>query len=161
MLLIGFQKWSITMETSVSILINKPKEDVWEAITDFENCQNYIEAIESLEILHNPEDTLLGFKWKETRVMFGKESTETMWITAFAENEFYQARAESHGSIYTSRLSIQEEGEQTRLTMSFAGEAISFFAKVMSKLMSSMIMKSMDKALLKDLEDIKTHVESK
>lgn len=149
------------MKTSVSISINKPKEEVWKAITDFENCPSYITSIISLDILEQPDDTLVGFKWKETREMFGKEATETMWITDVTVNEYYQTRAESHGSIYISKMAIKEDGDNSELIFSFTGEAVSFFAKIMSALMSSMIKKSMDKAMMKDLEDIKAYVESK
>ncbi len=149
------------MKTSVSIEIDKPKEDVWKAITNFENCPSYISAIMSLEILEQPENTLKGFKWKETREMFGKEATETMWITDYTENEFYQTRAESHGSIYISKMAIEETDGKSKLTFSFTGEAISFFAKIMSALMSSMMKKSLDKSMMKDLEDIKAYLESK
>ena len=149
------------MQTSVSISINKPKEEVWKAITDFENCQNYISSILSLEILEQPNDTLVGFKWTETREMFGKEATETMWITDVSENEFYQTRAESHGSIYISKMAVEDDGENSKLIFSFSGEAVSFFAKIMSTLMSSMMKKSLDKAMMKDLEDIKAYVESR
>jgi len=149
------------MNTSVSIEIEKPQEEIWQAITDFKNCQSFIESIESLEIIDQPKNTLVGFKWKESRVMFGKEATETMWITDFAENEFYQTRAESHGSIYKSRLSIEPEGEHTKLTMSFSAEPVSFSAKLMTSVMGFMIKKSMNKALMKDLTDIKAYVESK
>lgn len=148
------------MKTSVSVEINASTEKVWKAITDFEHCPSFISAIESLEILHKPDDTLVGFKWKETRTMFGKEATETMWITDYTENEFYQTRAESHGSVYTSKMAVEPMGENSKLTMSFSGEAVSFFAKIMSALMSSMIKKSMDKALQQDLDDIKTYVEA-
>ena len=55
------------MEVSVSIKIEKSIEEVWNAITDFKNCKNYITSIINLEIIENPKDTLLGFKWKETR----------------------------------------------------------------------------------------------
>ena len=99
------------MELSVFVEIKKPIEDVWKAIIDFKNCSNYIESIVKLEIIDEPKDTLIGFKWKETRVMFGKEAVETMWITDYAENEYYQTRAESHGSIYKSRISIEHVGE--------------------------------------------------
>ena len=148
------------MKTSVSVEINASTEEVWKAITDFEHCPSFISAIESLEILHKPDDTLVGFKWKETRTMFGKEATETMWITDYTENEFYQTRAESHGSVYTSKMAVEPKGENSKLTMSFSGETVSFFAKIMSALMSSMIKKSMDKALQQDLDDIKTYVEA-
>ena len=81
------------MELSVFVEIEKSIEDVWKAIIDFENCSNYINSIVDIEIIDNPRDTLIGFKWKETRVMFGKEATETMWITDYVENNYYQTRA--------------------------------------------------------------------
>ena len=149
------------MELSVFVEIEKPLEDVWKTITDFKNCSNFIESIVKLEIIDEPKDTLIGFKWKETRVMFGKEATETMWITDYVENEYYQTRAESHGSIYLSKLSIERVEKHTKLTMSFSSEAQTFFVKIFSLAMGFVIKGSMKKALTKDLNDIKTHVESK
>jgi len=149
------------MELSVFVEIEKSLEDVWKAIIDFENCSNYINSIVEIEIIDNPRDTLIGFKWKETRVMFGKEATETMWITDYIENNYYQTRAESHGSIYISRLSLERVRENTKLTMSFTAEAQTFFVKILSVFMGFIIKGSMKKALLKDLNDIKNHLESK
>ena len=148
------------MELSVYVEIEKPLEDVWNAIVDFKNCSSYIESIVKLEIIDEPKDTLIGFKWKETRVMFGKEATETMWITDYLENEYYETRAESHGSIYISRLSVEHVEKHTKLTMSFSSEAQTFFVKIFSKCMSFLIKGSMKKALIKDLNDIKTYLES-
>ena len=148
------------MELSEFVEIEKPLEDVWKAIIDFKNCSNYIKSIVKLEIIDEPKDTLIGFKWKETRVMFGKEATETMWITDYVENEYYQTRAESHGSIYISRLSIKRVENKTKLTMSFSAEAQTFFVKIFSLCMGFVIKGSMKKALIKDLNDIKAHVES-
>jgi len=149
------------MELSVFVEIEKSIEDVWKAIIDFENCSNYISSIVDIEIIDNPKDTLTGFKWKETRVMFGKEATETMWITEYVENNYYQTRAESHGSIYISRVSVERVGQNTKLTMSFTAEAQTFLVKIISIFMGFMIKGSMKKALLKDLNDIKNHLESK
>ena len=148
------------MELSVFVEIEKPIEDVWKAIIDFKNCSKYIESIIRLEVIDEPNDTLIGFKWKETRMMFGKEATETMWITYYSENEYYQTRAESHGSIYKSRLSIERIGGYTSLTMSFTADAQTFFAKIVSLCMGFLIKGSMKKALIKDLNDIKTYLES-
>lgn len=149
------------MELSVSLEIEKPVEDVWKVITDFKNCSNYITSINKLEVIDEPEDTLIGFKWKETRMMFGKEAIETMWITDYAENEYYQTRAESHGSVYISRLSISQEDNHAKLTMSFTSEAQTVFVKIISACMGFAFKGSMEKALLKDLNDIKTYLESK
>jgi len=148
------------MELAVCVEIEKPLEDVWKAITDFKNCSDYIESIVKLEIIDEPKDTLIGFKWKETRVMFGKEAIETMWITDSVENEYYETRAESHGSIYISRLSIERLEHHTKLTMSFKAEPQKLFAKMFSFCLGFMMKGSMKKALLKDLNDIKSHLES-
>ncbi len=148
------------MEVAVSLEIEKSKEEVWKTITDFENCANYIESIVKLEIINQPENTLEGFKWKETRVMFGKEAEETMWITDYTENEYYQTRAESHGSVYTSKLSIEPAGEKSVLTMSFSTEPKKLMARIFSFCLGPLMKGSIKKAFLKDLNDIKKHTES-
>lgn len=112
-----------------------------------------------IEVLEKPETGFVGFKWKETRKMFGKEATEVMWVTDSVENEHYATRAESHGSIYVSRLSLSESDGITTLTMSFSGEAQTLTAKILSTLMGFMIKGSMRKELHKDLSDIREFVE--
>ena len=136
-------------------------DDIQRANTaDFENCKDFIESIVKLEIIDQPQNTLVGFKWKETRVMFGKEATEIMWITDYVENEYYKTRAESHGSIYISNLSLKPAEGMTRLTMSFSAEPQSVVAKIFSFFMCFFLKGSMKKALLKDLNDIKDHLEA-
>lgn len=147
------------MKVTVDIEISKPKNIIWAAITDIENCSNIISSIIGLEIINQPEDTIVGLKWKETRRMFGNEATETMWITDSVENEYYCTRAESHGSVYITKLSLSEIGDNTLLTMSFTGEAQTLIVRFISACMGFFIKSSMKKGLLKDLNDIKNYVE--
>ena len=147
------------MEVSTSIEITQPKEKVWKAITDIENAAAMISSIISIDVLEQPKSSFIGFKWKETRRMFGKEAAEIMWVTDAVENEYYATRAESHGSVYLSRLSLAESAGNTILTMSFSGEAKSFTARMLSGLTGLFIRGSMEKALQKDLVDIKQYVE--
>ena len=148
------------MDVSVDIEIATDKSRVWQAIIDIDHCMKMIPSILAVDILSRPESGLVGLKWKETRLMFGKEASETMWITDALENEYYSTRAESHGSIYRTRLSLKEKGEsRCILTMTFDGEAQSFLMKVLSVIMSPMMKGSMKKVLLKDLTDIKRYVE--
>ena len=147
------------MKVSTSIEISKPREDVWKVITDIENCQGRISSIIAIDVLEKPEASFVGFKWKETRKMFGKEATEIMWITDSVENEYYSTRAESHGSVYVTRLSLDESAGITTLTMAFSGEAETLVAKIFSTLMGPLINSSMKKELQKDLLDIKNYLE--
>ena len=85
---------------------------------------------------------------------------ETMWITDAVTNEHYSTRAESHGSVYITKLSIDDCESGTLLTMSFSGYPQTLFAKIVAFLMLHFIRSSIRNALIKDLEDIKSFVES-
>jgi hypothetical protein len=91
--------------------------------------------------------------------MFGKTATEVMWITDVVENESYDVRAESHGSIYESTVSIAEEGGARILRMEFGARPQNFMARLMSATMGWMFKGATEKALLKDLEDLKAAIE--
>lgn len=149
------------MEVSVEVEIAKSKEQVWQAISDIDHCMDMISGILAIEILHRPKSGLLGLKWKETRMMFGKEASETMWITDVVENQYYCTRAESHGSIYITRMAVRDNGDhQSVLSMSFNGQGQSMMMKIMSALMSPFMKGSMKKMLLDDLNQIKSFVEN-
>lgn len=149
------------MEARASIVINSNKEVIWAVICDIENSDKNISGIIHVEVLNKPKKGIIGLKWREARTMFGKEATEVMWITDAVTNQYYKTRAESHGAIYVSTLSIEPRGEACVLSMAFEGEAVSFGAKVGNFLMGKMMMKSTKKALLVDLEDIKRAVEGR
>jgi hypothetical protein len=78
------------MKFEVNLPINAPKEKVWNIITDWENVADRISGISEIKILEKHEDGLVGFKWWETRTMFGREATEIMWITDVVEHEVLQ-----------------------------------------------------------------------
>ncbi len=147
------------MTVTVQIQIDKPKEIVWKAITDINNAAQMISGISAINVLHQPERGPVGLKWEETRQMFGKTAMETMWITDAIDNEYYVTRAESHGSIYITRLGLTDSDNGTLLTMSFTGIPQTAVAKMLSFLMSPLITKSIKKALLQDLRDIKAFTE--
>jgi carbon monoxide dehydrogenase subunit G len=148
------------MEINVSTEINCAKEKVWQAITNIDNCKNMIDAIIDLTVLERPEAGLVGLKWTETREMFGKEASETMWITEAVEGQYYCTRAENCGAVYLTKMAVKEIDGNTRLSMSFSGKSSSFFGKLMSGLMSLLMKKSLVKMLEKDLQDIKQHLEN-
>ena len=148
------------MELTIDIEIKAPKEKVWMVITDIENSANTISGIDKIEIVNQPKDTVVGLKWKETRTIFGKSATETMWITEATENNYYKTRAESNGAIYQTILKLSEKENTTFLTMEFSTEAISLKGKIMAFIFGRMLNKTMKKLIKKDLIDIKTTVEN-
>ena len=147
------------MQLCVNIDIESSKSKVWAAITDIKHCDKMISGITKLNIIEQPEEGLIGLKWTETRLMFGKEAAETMWITDCKEQVYYYTRAENSGAIYVTKMSVLEVGNTTRLTMLFTASSDSFFVRIISSIMSLFIKTYMVKMLKRDLEDIKSFVE--
>ncbi len=138
--------------------IKASKEQVWALITDIEKSKDRIECITDIKVLERPERGVVGLKWEETRKLFGKEATETMWITEASEYEFYKTRAENCGCIYISTVSISPSETGVDLSMSFESRPQTFLAKLMSPMMFLMS-SSIRKAFKKDLVDIKNCLE--
>lgn len=147
------------MVVKVQVSIDAPKEAVWKVITDIENAQNNIIGIEKVEVLEKPADGLVGLKWTETRTLFGKTAKETMWITDARENESYRTRAQSHGSVYVTKMAVADHKGGTQLAMTFEGTPQTFGAKLMSATMGFLFKNATKKALMQDLLDIKAVVE--
>ncbi len=80
----------MTVENRINI--NSSKATVWEVITDFHNAPKLIKGIEKIELLYKPPHNLIGLKWRETRLYFGKPAAIDKWITDAVENSFYQTR---------------------------------------------------------------------
>ena len=149
------------MIIEAQVTIDGSKEAIWAVIADIENASESISGIEQVELLERPERGLIGLKWRETRTLFGKTATEEMWITDAAENEFYTARAASHGFIYTSTIRIAEQGGGNSLTMTLISKPQGFVAKLLSIPMGLVFKGVAKKALLQDLNDIKRVVEER
>ena len=143
---------------SVSQDIAAPIETVFDRAADFPNAASTIEAITKMEML--TEGPIgVGTRFRETRVMFGREATEEMEIVEFDRPRGYRLHAESHGSRYLSGLSFEETAGGTRVTMHFEGTPLTLMAKIMSFMMKPM-MKKMVSICAKDLEDLKNAVEN-
>lgn len=147
------------MLVETQVTINGSKSAIWTAITDIENAAKTISGIEKIEVLEKPANGLVGLKWRETRMLFGKPATADKWITDAVENEFYKTRAEDQGFVFLSTMSISEDGGGMTLTSSHDSQPQTIAARIMSIPMGLLFKGVARKALLQDLNDIKTAVE--
>lgn len=148
------------MTVEVQITINKNKTAVWTAITDIRHSAKFISGIEKIEMLSEPQNGLVGLKWRETRMYFGKPSAIEKWITDAVENNFFKTKAEMDGFIFITTISISENGDNIILTSSHETKSQGIIAKIKS-LPMVFFRGMLKKAIIKDLNDIKTAVENK
>ena len=147
------------MFVEAQVTINGTKAAIWSAITDIENASKTISGIESIEVLEKPAGGLVGLRWRETRMLFGKPATAEKWIIDAAENEFYRTRAEDSGFVFLTTMRISESGGGVTLTSSHDSKPQAIGATLMSIPMRLLFKGVARKAILQDLRDIKAAVE--
>ena len=147
------------MLVEAQVTVNGSKAAIWAAITNSANAAEIISGIEDSELLEKPANGLVGLRWRETRMLFGKPATVEKWITDAAENEFYKTKAESDGFVFLTTKSISERSGGITLTESHESKPQGIVAKFMSIPMRLLFKGVVKKALLQDLNDIKSAVE--
>lgn len=147
------------MNVEVEVSIKASKSAIWAMISDIENAANTIRGIEKNEIVHKPNNGLVGLRWQETRILFGKPATAEKWITDAVDNEFYQTRAESDGFVFLSTTRIVEEQGIMRLISVHDSLPQTWQTKLMVVPMRLFFKGVAKKALLQDLQDIKSALE--
>ena len=148
------------MLVEAQITIHASRAAVWAAITDIENASEIISGIEKIEVLEKPPNGLVGLKWRETRMLFGEPAAVEKWITESAANEFYRTRAEDRGVVFLTGMRISESSGGITLTSSHDSRPQGIVAKFTS--IPMFLFKGVvKKAILQDLNDIKSAVERK
>ena len=147
------------MLVEVQVTIEASRAAIWAKMTDIENAAETIRGIESIDIVHKPASGLVGLRWRETRMLFGKPAVAEKWITQAVENEFYKTRAESDGFVFLSTTSISQGNAGMNLTSVHDSQPQTFATRLMTIPMSLLFKGVAKKALLQDLQDIKVAAE--
>ncbi|MEM7587328.1 MAG: SRPBCC family protein [Acidobacteriota bacterium] len=138
--------------------INAPIDAVFARATDFANAASVIGGIQKVDMLTQGE-VGPGTRFRETRVMFGREATEEMTVERFEPPNLYTLSAASHGSEYLTSFQLTERDGSTHVEMTFQATPKSLFAKLMNGLLGKMMVKTIVTECSKDLDDLRTAVE--
>ena len=144
---------------TVTKRIEAPQQTVFEVASDLERGADHLTGIERIELL-TPGPVGKGTRWRETRIMFGKEATEELEMTDIDAPNFYTAGGESCGSAFSFTLHFHPDDNATNVEANMQCRPITLFAKLMSPLSIFMI-GSMRKCIEQDLEDLKQVAESR
>ena len=134
-------------------VIAAPAQRVWQVFTDIPGSVEAIDGITGVEVLSDGPFGP-GFRWRETRTMFGRAASEEMWVTDAEEPRSYEVAASSHGTDYLSSYTFEEVSGGTRVTLTFSGKPHSLVAKAMNLLTGWLAKGSVVKMLQQDLEDL-------
>jgi Polyketide cyclase / dehydrase and lipid transport len=148
------------MIVEAQVSINGSKAATWTAITNIENAAKFISGIETIEVVEKPATGLVGLRWRETRILFGKPATVEKWITDAVENDSYKTKAEDSGFVFLTTMRISDSGNGTTLTSSHETKPQGIGARIKS--LPMVLFKGIiRKAILQDLNDFKTAIEKR
>lgn len=149
----------------ISERVAAPADVVFALACDFANAPQRISGIKKMEVL-TQGPVGVGTRFRETRVMFGKEATETMEIVDFQPGRSYTLRAQNCGCEYRTTVSVRPGvgaagggSGGSEITFDFAGTPLTFAARVMGTLMGWMMRGACEKAIRQDLLDLKKAAE--
>lgn len=145
---------------TVSTHVAAPLQETFDVFTELEHAAERIPAITKLELLsEGPFGE--GTRWRETRVLMKKESTEEMWVTGFEPPHRYTVEANSCGSLYQTLFSFKPDGQGTTVSWSFEATPQTLAAKIMSPVFGLLFKGMMKKCMLEDLEALREVAEAR
>lgn len=144
-------------EIVVSKIVEASPDRVWEVLTNLDGAAETLTGVVSVQRMTDGPYAV-GTRWRETRKMFGRESTEEMWV---AESDPWRrslVRAESGGADYVTEFTLTplDNAARTELVVRFGAQMTSpsTLQKLGMKVFGGLAEKASRKALEQDLTDI-------
>jgi carbon monoxide dehydrogenase subunit G len=139
--------------------IDAPADVVFDLMTDLDQADSRISSIVHIEKLTDGP-VGVGTRFRETRLMLGKEDTEEMVFTAFNPGKSFTIECDSCGTHHAVHHDLAAVDGGTQITVTFEMKPMSIMAKIMSP-MGKLMTKSLLDAFDKDLEEIKALAEGR
>lgn len=145
---------------STAVYIELPPQVVFDAMTDLESWKDWMPNFVRVEKL-TTGPVGIGTEWRETRKMFGKDATEHFRITRWERPSRFDIHVDgSKGSsvggeyLFTYELMPERSGTIVELTGEIRMGAL-------WNMLGTVLVGGFRKACHKDLEALKTHLESR
>ncbi|MGW5571663.1 SRPBCC family protein [Nocardia thailandica] len=143
------------MELTVTREIAAPVARVWSVITDLDAAAATLSGVIAVERIAG-DGYEVGTAWRETRVVFGRQTTEEMVVAEVEAPRRTVVRSEARGARYATEFLLTEAGpERSRLTVTFSGEQTrGLVARVLEFVLGPMGRAVSRRMLAQDLADV-------
>ncbi len=142
--------------TKLSRTIDADTDVVFETVSDISNFSKAVPHIVRVEFLSDVK-VGVGARFRETRLMRGREATTELEVTEFVKNERVRMVSDAGRTIWDTVFTVtpDENGRGTRLDMVMEARPYRFMAKLVGPLMKGMIAR----AIGEDLDAIRAYCE--
>lgn len=135
--------------------INASMDVVFATVSDIRQFSKALPHVVTFEFL-SVVNRGVGARFRETRLMNGKEATTDLEITEYVENDRVRMVAESHGTVWDTLFTVTSEGGSTTLTTKMDARADKLLPRVMNPLIRGITAKAVER----DMDLVKAFCES-
>jgi carbon monoxide dehydrogenase subunit G len=140
--------------TIVTRRIDAPVSKVFETVAQIENFSKALPHITKVEFLTDSH-VGVGTRFRETRLMDGREGTTELEVTEYVEDEHVRIISDTHGTVWDTLFTVRAAEGQTELEMVMDARAY----KLLPKLVNPLIKNAIKNAIEKDLDAVKAYCE--
>jgi carbon monoxide dehydrogenase subunit G len=145
---------------SATRVIHAPMENVFQTLARAENYSKAVPGITNIEFLTDKHYGV-GTRFRETRLMHGKEAATELEVTELDENRRIRMIAEAGGTIWDTVFSLnphENKGDdsQTHTHLQMAARPQNLAAKVLTPMILGMVFKGVES----DMDAVKRYCES-
>jgi hypothetical protein len=144
---------------NITETFDAPVEAIFDALTDIRSLDQRLTSITACDVLTDGPIGK-GTRFRETRVLFGKEATEELEFTHFDAPRSFLLEARSRGMHYLTHYTFETTTIGTRLTLTFEGRPETILARLFA-FMGLLFRGATEKAFRTDLDELKTTVQVK
>lgn len=135
--------------------INASMDVVFATVSDIRQFSKALPHVVTFEFL-SVVNRGVGARFRETRLMNGKEATTDLEITEYVENDRVRMVAENHGTVWDTLFTVTSEGGSTTLTTKMDARADKLLPRVMNPLIRGITAKAVER----DMDLVKAFCES-
>ena len=139
----------------VNRTINAPVETVFNTVADIREFSKALPHVVKYEFLSDLQAGV-GTRFRETRLMNGKEAATELEVTEHVDNDRVRMVADSHGAIWDTTFIVAPQGTQSKLTMTMDAKAYKLMTRMMNFLIKGMIRKAVER----DMDLVKSYCEN-
>jgi carbon monoxide dehydrogenase subunit G len=143
------------MRIVVTRTIHVPVDVVFQTVADIRRFSQALPHVVKVEFLSEAKSGV-GTRFRETRLMNGKEAVTELKVTEFVENDRVRLVADSHGTVWDTVFTVKPENERTLLTITMDARAYRLFARIINLLIGGMVKKGVER----DMDLVKAFCEA-
>lgn len=138
----------------VERMVKAPTEKVFEAVADINKFSEIVIDITNVEFL-TEKQVGVGARFRETRMMSGKEAATELEVTEYIENERVRMVSDQGGTIWDTVFEVEAHNDGTRLTMNMDARPYKIFSKIINRFIMGMV----SRAVENDMDSVKQYCE--